>query len=72
VPACTPAYHHRPGDRHEPLTWTDDELLRELSAALREPPVDAVFIRMAQAAFAWRTVDADLESRRLGPAGPAS
>jgi hypothetical protein len=55
-----------------PLTWSDDELLRELSAALREPPVDAVFIRVAQAAFAWRTVDADLEWWRLGPAGPAS
>ena len=55
-----------------PLTWSDDELLRELSAALREPPVDAVFIRVAQAAFAWRTVDADLEWWRLEPAGPAS
>ena len=55
-----------------PLTWSDDELLRELSAALPEPPVDAVFIRVAQAAFACRTVDADLEWWRLGPAGPAS
>jgi hypothetical protein len=55
-----------------PLTWSDDELLRELSAALREPPVDAVFIRVAQAAFACQTVDADLEWWRLGPAGPAS
>lgn len=41
--------------------WTDDELLRELRAALREPPVDEKLIRAAQAAFTWRTVDADLE-----------
>jgi len=41
--------------------WTDDELLRELRAALQEPPVDEKYIRAAQAAFTWRTVDADLE-----------
>jgi hypothetical protein len=41
--------------------WTDDELLRELRAALQEPPVDERCIRAAQAAFTWRTVDADLE-----------
>jgi hypothetical protein len=41
--------------------WTDDELLRELRAALREPTVDEKLIRAAQAAFSWRTVDADLE-----------
>jgi hypothetical protein len=41
--------------------WTDDELLRELRAALREPPVDEKLIQAAQAAFTWRTVDADLE-----------
>jgi hypothetical protein len=41
--------------------WTDDELLTELSAALQEPPVDESVIRAAQAAFTWRTVDADLE-----------
>ena len=41
--------------------WTDDELLRELRAALREPPVEERLIRAAQAAFTWRTVDADLE-----------
>lgn len=45
--------------------WTDDELLRELRAALREPPVDERLIRAAQAAFTWRTVDADLEILRL-------
>lgn len=41
--------------------WTDDELLRELRAALQEPPVDEKLIRAAQAAFTWRNVDADLE-----------
>jgi hypothetical protein len=41
--------------------WTDDELLRELRAALQEPAVDERLIRAAQAAFTWRTVDADLE-----------
>jgi hypothetical protein len=40
--------------------WTDDELLQELGAALREEPVDDSIIRAAQGAFAWRTVDADL------------
>lgn len=41
--------------------WSDDddELLAELRAALAEPPGDDV-IAAAQAAFAWRTVDADL------------
>jgi len=55
-----------------PPTWTDDELLRELRAALREPAVDESFIRAAKAAFTWLTVDADLASLRSGPAGPAS
>jgi hypothetical protein len=41
--------------------WTDDELLRELREALREPPVDEDLIRAAQATFTWGTVDADLE-----------
>lgn len=40
--------------------WTDDELLQELGAALREEPVDDGIVRAAQGAFAWRTVDADL------------
>ena len=40
--------------------WTDDELLRELAAALREQPVDESIIRAGQGAFAWRTVDDDL------------
>jgi hypothetical protein len=42
-------------------TWSDDGLLRELGAALRESAVDENVIRAAQAAFTWRTVDADLE-----------
>ncbi len=41
--------------------WTDDELLQELGTALREEPEDETFIRAGQAAFSWRTVDADLE-----------
>jgi hypothetical protein len=41
--------------------WTDDELLSELSNALEEPPLDENIIRAAQAAFTWRTVDAELE-----------
>ena len=41
--------------------WTDDELLQELRAALQEEPVAESVIRAAQSAFAWRTVDAELE-----------
>jgi len=41
--------------------WSDDELLEELRGALQEVPVEDSVIRAAQAAFAWRTVDADLE-----------
>src|SRR5262245_31230364 len=40
---------------------TDDGLLRELGAALREEPVAESVIRAAQAAFTWRTVDDELE-----------
>jgi hypothetical protein len=40
---------------------SDDELLAELRAAVAEEPVDASVIRAAEAAFSWRTVDADLE-----------
>jgi hypothetical protein len=39
----------------------DGELLRELRAALREPPVPEEILRAARGVFAWRTVDADLE-----------
>jgi hypothetical protein len=45
--------------------WTDDELLSELGKALDEPPVDENIIRAAQAAFTWRTVDAELEMLSL-------
>jgi hypothetical protein len=41
--------------------WSDEELLRELRAALQESAVDENVIRAAQAAFTWRTVDAELE-----------
>jgi hypothetical protein len=41
--------------------WSDEELLHELRAALQEAPVDESVIRAAQGAFAWRTVNADLE-----------
>jgi hypothetical protein len=54
-----------------PPTWTDDELLRQLSAALREPEVDEGFIRVARAAFTSRTVGADPGRSRPGPAEPA-
>lgn len=40
--------------------WTDDELVRELTAALAEEPVDEHVIQAAEAAFSWMTVDADL------------
>ncbi len=48
--------------------WSDDELLRELRAALHELPVCAGIIRAAQAAYTWRTVDADLEVLGLADA----
>jgi len=51
-------------------TWTDDELLRELRAALREPAVDEGFMLAARAAFTRRTAGPDPESWRPGPAGP--
>jgi hypothetical protein len=53
-----------------PPTWTDDELLRELRAALREPVVDESFIRAARPAFTRRRASVDPESWRPGPAGP--
>ncbi len=42
------------------VPWTDDELLHELSAALREQPADEDIVRAGRAAFSWRTVDAEL------------
>ena len=41
--------------------WSDDELLRELGAALRESPAAGAVVQAAEAAWAWRTVDTDLE-----------
>ena len=41
--------------------WNDDDLMAELGAALREEQVQEGIIRAGQAAFAWRTVDAELE-----------
>jgi hypothetical protein len=41
--------------------WSDDELLRELGAALADPPAGDAVTHAARAAFAWRTVDQDLE-----------
>jgi hypothetical protein len=43
------------------LRWTDEDLLRELGAALREAPVDGAIITAAEAAFSWRTADEELE-----------
>ncbi len=55
-----------------PPTWSDDELLSELRAALREPVMDEGFIRAARAAFTRRRASADPDSWRPGPAGPES
>lgn len=47
--------------------WADEDLLDELGAALREEEqVEAGFIRAARMAFAWRNVDAELETLGLG------
>ena len=51
-----------------PPIWTDDELLRELRAALDVPVVDEGFIRAARAAFTRRWAGAGLEPRQPGPA----
>jgi hypothetical protein len=48
--------------------WTDDELLQELRGALQEEPVAESVIRAAQAAYTWRTVDAELELLSLDAA----
>lgn len=39
---------------------SDDELLAELTAAMQDEQVDDSVVRAAEAAFSWRTVDADL------------
>jgi hypothetical protein len=48
--------------------WTDDELLQELAAALHEPPAGENVLRAAEAAFTWRTVDAELLELELDSA----
>jgi hypothetical protein len=46
--------------------WSDDdELMRDLADALRPAPVEQRLIDAARAAFAWRTVDTDLELATL-------
>lgn len=52
--------------------WTDDELLHDLAAALREEPVDESVVRAGQAAFTWRTVDADLIALELDSSSTAA
>jgi hypothetical protein len=44
-----------------PPMWTDDELLRELRAALQKQAVDEDFIRAARAAFTRRAAGEDPE-----------
>jgi hypothetical protein len=47
--------------------WADEDLLCELGAALREEEqVEVGFIQAARMAFAWRNVDAELETLGLG------
>lgn len=45
--------------------WSDDELLRDLSEALRQPAVTDRMLAAARLAFAWRTGDADLDLAEL-------
>ncbi len=46
--------------------WNDDdELMGDLAMALRVPPVDERILHAARGAFAWRTVDADLDRAAL-------
>jgi hypothetical protein len=45
--------------------WNDDEwLIAELGAAIRDGDVPESFVRAGKAAFAWRTVDAELAELR--------
>jgi hypothetical protein len=45
--------------------WTDDELMRDLARMFPRPAVDAELLAAAQTAFAWHTVDADLDLAEL-------
>ncbi|MFI5682952.1 hypothetical protein [Streptomyces sp. NPDC051636] len=50
----------------EPDWWSDDDrFLTELGAALRDAEAPDSFLRAGRAAFAWRTVDAELAELRL-------
>ena len=46
--------------------WNDDdELMRDVAAALRQPAADPQILAAARGAFAWRTVDEDLGLLRM-------
>jgi hypothetical protein len=48
--------------------WNDDDdLVRDLRAALRPRPVDQQIVDAALAVFAWRSIDADLELAQALP-----
>jgi hypothetical protein len=50
----------------DPSWWSDDDrLIAELGAAVREARVPESFIHTGKAAFAWRTVDAELAELQL-------
>jgi hypothetical protein len=48
-----------------PNWHNDDELLLDLRRALARPPIDERVVEAARLAFAWRSVDADLELAQL-------
>ncbi|WP_185949355.1 hypothetical protein [Microbispora sp. KK1-11] len=54
-------------------SWRDDDdrLLEELGHAVREARVPESFVRAGKAAFAWRTVDAELAELQLDSVLPA-
>ncbi|MGI5158025.1 hypothetical protein [Microbispora sp. CA-102843] len=55
-----------------PSWWDDDDrLLEELGHAVREARVPESFMRAGKAAFAWRTVDAELAELQLDSLLPA-
>lgn len=45
--------------------WTDDELMHHLAQAIRPAGVGGELLAAARRAFAWRTVDADLDLAEL-------
>ena len=54
------------------LPRTDDELMQELAAALREEPADEDVVRAARAAFSWRALDAELVALEMDSAVDAA